>query len=65
MLDKKITLVGRWEKNWMPNLAWISFVCLFWGFFCEFGNLLEQNLSAKLEINSKWVQLNVANTKHG
>lgn len=34
------------------------------GFFCEFGDLLEQILSAKLEFNSQWVQLNVANTKH-
>lgn len=50
----------------MPNLACISFVCLvFLGFFCEFVDLLEQNLSAKLEINSKSIQLNMANTKHG
>lgn len=35
------------------------------GFFCEFGDLLEQNLSAELEFNSQWIQLNVANTKHG
>lgn len=38
--------------------------CLGFFFFCKFGDLLEQNLSAKLEFNSQWVQLNMANTKH-
>lgn len=40
-----------------------SYLCAW--FFCEFGDLLEQNLSAKLGFNSQWVLLNVANTKHG
>lgn len=28
ILIKKITLGGRWEKNRIPDLACISFVCL-------------------------------------